>query len=96
MKNRSAVRVGVQRLPVGEVAKILEALKNAKSTKHLDGRQRQHLDDACVQLSRAMERPVDGNVEFPVETAVLVMQCIAMTQDWLTAALAEIVCAELE
>jgi len=77
------------RLTVVEVDNMIEALENAKVKRHLYGRQRQHLEDARKNLAKARERPVGKFVDVPIETAVMVMRCIAVTQDWYEAMFAE-------
>ena len=96
MKSKKTVRLGAIGLPVGEVDDMLNALESAKSVRNLDGRQRQHLEDACKRLARARERPVGRLVEVPVETAVLVMRCVAMTQQWYQEMFAEFASVELD
>ena len=89
MTNRKAERLRAMRLTVAEVDEILSALNNAKVTSHLDGRQRQHLEDAREQLARARERPVGKDVKIPGVTVVMLMRSIAMTQQWYEAMFAE-------
>jgi len=89
MATKKSIRLRAVRLTVVEVAEMLEALKNAKASKHLNGRQRQNLDEAIGHLTKAMERSADRKAEIPAGTAVAVMRCIAMTQQWFESVLAE-------
>lgn len=96
MKSGKTVRSRAVRLKVVEVAKMVESLQNAETMTHLDGWQRQLLDDAIVRLMRAKDRPVGEEVEVSVETAVMVMRCIAMTQQWFESMLQEFGRVELD
>ena len=96
MKLDKTVHLRAVRLTVVEVDEILDALENAKIKSHLDGRQRQQLEDAREQLASARERPVGKFVEIPVEAAVLVIRCIAVTQQWYEAMFAEFGSVELD
>lgn len=96
MKIGKTVRLRAVRLTVVEVAGMLEALKNAKALSHLDGRQRQLMDDAIKHLTRIMDRSVGGFVEIPVEEATMALRCIAMTQQWFEKMLAEFEQVELD
>lgn len=87
---KKTVRLRAIWLTVGEIAEMLEALQNAKALKDLDGRQRQRLDDAVGYLQTATDRPIDERVEIPIEVGVTVLQCIAVSQQWMNAALADV------
>jgi len=82
MTSRKAVGLRAVRLAVVEVDEILEALENARIMSRLDGPHRQQLENAREQLARARERPVGKEVTISESTAVLLMQCIAVTQRW--------------
>jgi hypothetical protein len=96
MKCGKTVRSRAVRLKVVEVAKMVESLQNAETMTHLDGWQRQLLDDAIGRLMRAKDRPVGEEVEVSVETAVMVMRCVAMTQQWFESMLQEFGRVELD
>ena len=89
MKIGKTVRLRAVRLTVVEAVQMLDALENAKALAHLDGRQRQLLDDAIGHLRRTTDRSVGKYVEIPVEEATMVMRGIAMTQQWFESMLAE-------
>lgn len=91
-----AVRLRAIRLTVVEVTEMLDALKNARVLIHLDGWQRQLLDDAIKRLTRTMDRSSGDYVELPIETATMVMRCIAMTQQWFESMFAEFGKVELD
>ncbi len=96
MKTGKTVRLRAMRLTVVEVMEMLDALQNAKAFIHLDGRQRQLMDDAMQNLTRTMDRSSGEYVEVPVEAAATVMRCIAMTQQWFESMLAEFGRVELD
>lgn len=96
MKFGKTVRSRAVRLKVVEVATVVEALRSAETMRHLDGWQRQRLDDAIGRLMKAKDRPVGDEVEVSVETATVVMQCIAMTQQWFESMLQEFGRVELD
>lgn len=96
MKHGKTVRSRAVRLKVVEVAEMVEALRGAETMTHLDGWQRQQLDDAIGRLMKAMDRPVGDEVEVSVDTAVMVMRCIAMTQEWFDSMLQEFGQVELD
>jgi hypothetical protein len=96
MKCGKTVRLRAVRLTVVEVVEMLDALQNAKALTHLDGRQRQHLDDAIVILTRTKDRSTGKYVEIPVEVTAMVMRCISMTQQWFESMLAEFGRVELD
>jgi len=74
---------GAVRLRVEEMDQILEALKNAKVLKRLNGRQRQQVEDAIASLSEARTRAAQRWAEVPIEVAARVLRCVALTQEWL-------------
>ena len=86
---RKSVRLRAIRLTVVEVEEMLEALRSAKAPKNLNGRQRQNLDEAIGQLTKAMDRSVDDEAEISADTAAVVVRCIAMSQQWFQSMLAE-------
>ena len=96
MKTGKTVRLRALRLTVVEVMEMLDALKNAKASMFLDGRQRQLVDDAIQNLTRTKDRSTGKYVEIPVEAATMVMRCIAMTQQWFESMLAEFGRVELD
>ena len=96
MSFRQTVRSRAIKLTVVEVNEILDALNNSKASVHLDGRQRQLLDDATESLTRAMDRPVGDHIEIPIEVAIKAMRCIAMTQRWYESMFAEFGKVELD
>ena len=96
MKSGKTVRLRAMRLTVVEVMEMLDALQGAKAFIHLDGRQRQLLDDAIDNLTRTKDRSTGEYVEVPVEVAIMVMRCIAMTQQWFESMFAEFGRVELD
>lgn len=96
MNTGKTVRLRAVRLTVVEAVQMLDALENAKALAHLDGRQRQLLDDAIGHLRRTTDRSVGEYVEIPVEEATMVMRCIAMTQQWFESMLAEFARVDLD
>lgn len=70
-------------LTVVEMDQLLDALQNAKVLKHLNGRQRQNLEDAIERLVEARESATDGNVLLDDDAVAIVLRCVIYTQRWL-------------
>jgi hypothetical protein len=70
-------------LTVVEVDELIDALKNAKVLKHLNGQQRQNLDDAIERLSEANHSATDGVVFLDERDVVVTLKCVTYTQRWL-------------
>jgi hypothetical protein len=70
-------------LTVDEVNQLVDALRNAKALKHLNGRQRKNLEDAIERLTEAYEHAPAGSVQLAGDVAVLVLRCVIWTQQWL-------------
>jgi hypothetical protein len=67
-------------LKVAEADGIISAIKNAKSLKRLDGRQRQLLETAIASLTEARQSAIRGRAKVPVETVLELLRCIAFLQ----------------
>ncbi len=78
-----ARRVRALSLTVAEVDDMLASLVDARAVASLNGQQRQQLEDAHLELSRARRNAIGGFVEVPVEILLQVLRCASMTQQWL-------------
>lgn len=76
-------RERVTRLTVVEVDQLIDALKNAKVLKNLNGQQRQNLEDAIERLAEARSNATDGIVSLTDRDVVLTLRCVTFTQRWL-------------
>ena len=75
---------------VAQVNDMIESLDAAKSVRHLSGDQRRQLQEALDDLVHALDRADDGKVPLHVSTILSVVQCVTMTQTWLSDMLAEL------
>ena len=76
---------------VVEVEDVLDSLAEAKTLRDLTGRQRQQVQEAINALNLARGSAIGGKVLVPVETLVLVLRCVSVSQQWLRLMLAEMV-----
>jgi predicted glycosyl hydrolase (DUF1957 family) len=70
-------------LTVAVVDQLIDALQNAKVLKHLNGRQRQDLEDAIERLAEARKNATDGIVLLIERDIELTLKCVTHTQRWL-------------
>lgn len=78
-------------LMVVEVEEIFASLEGAKTLRDLTGQQRQQLQEAIDALKQARNSAIGGKVLVPVETLLIVLRCVSVTQQWLSLMLAETV-----
>jgi hypothetical protein len=70
-------------LKVEEVDRIIRAFNDSKTSRRLNGRQRQTLEDALASLTELRSSHTRRGVQVPLDTAAQLLRCIGFIQEFL-------------